>query len=501
MYNMVDVLLIYPPHYSGFKNPPLGLMYIAALLRGNGYTVKIIDVNMDGDVEKNMQQLPEDIKNIHPKWVGISAMTRQIKGAVKIAQMVKKVDPSIPVVAGGVHVSELPQEVLSVESIDFVVYGEGEMTMLDLINGKPPDTINGLGFKKNGEFVINPRRPLIEDLDTLPPPAWDLLPIKKIFKGNVSGNIGYSQNEMTGVILSSRGCPYRCIFCDSSSVFARRFRSRSAENVVYEIEMLRSEYSINHFDFVDDTITVEKERIFELCNLIIKKRLDVKWSCNARVNTINKDMLVKMKEGGCIRLDFGVESGDPVVLKNIGKNISLDQVKTAFQLCKEVGIKTLAFLMVGNLGEDMESIKKTLALAKEIDSDYYAYSITTPYPGTELYQIGIKNNWIKIHDWDKYVTGPGYYENYLPIMETDRMNQREILEAYYFLDAQLKSWRYHKKYGRRYFLNPMFYTDNLKSVKSFKDIRRKAMKASKFFLKTLSGVVSAHLGVTKCLIF
>jgi len=482
---MVDVLLIYPPHHSGFKNPPLGLLYIAAVLREAGYVTKIIDVNMGGDIETNFKQLPMEIEKARPKWVGISAMTRQFTGAVKIAQLVKGVDPSIPVVAGGVHVSELPREVLSEEPIDFVVFGEGEMTMLDLVKGKPLDSIDGLGYKKNGKLLINSRRTLIGDLDSIPLPAWDLLPYKKDHGGQVSGSMGFDGDEITGVILSSRGCPNNCIFCDSSSVFGSKFRSRSASNVISEIEILYREYGIKQFDFVDDTMTIEKERVFEICDLMIKKGLNVKWAINARVNTITKDMLLKLKEAGCIRVDFGVESGDPVVLKNIGKKISFEQVRKAFKLCKEVEIKTMAFFMVGNLGEDTESIKKSISLAKQIDSDYYAYSIATPYPGTELYRIGTKNNWIKIRDWDKYVTGPGYYENYLPVMDTDRMNQREILLGFFLFDSALKSWRYVKKYGKWYFLKTSFYIDNILDVRSYKDLRRKTVKGSKFLLKSL----------------
>jgi len=487
---MVDVLLIYPPHHSGFKNPPLGLLYVAAVLRESGYTTEIIDFNMVSDMERFFKKLPARIEKASPKWVGISTMTRQFTGAVRIAQLVKIADPSLPVVVGGVHVSELPREVLSQQPIDFVVFGEGEMTMLDLVQGKPLDSIDGLGYKEDGKLFINANRPLIADLDSIPLPAWDLLPYKKDHGGQVSGSMGLSGDEITGVILSSRGCPNNCIFCDSSSVFGRKFRCRSASNVVSEIEILYWEHGIKQFDFVDDTMTVDRRRVFELCDIIIEKGLNIKWACNARVNTISKEMLLKLKAAGCVRVDFGVESGDPVVLKNIGKKINLEQVKTAFKLCKEVGIKTMAFFMVGNLGEDFDSIKKSAALAREIDSDYYAYSIATPYPGTELYRIGTENNWIKIRDWDKYVTGPGYYENYLPVMDTDKMNQREILEGFHLFDSKLKLMRYKKRYGRWYFLNPAFYIDNISDVRSIKDLRRKTAKGSRFLVKSLSSLAS-----------
>jgi len=467
-----DILLIYPPYSYPKKSPPLGLAYIASVLEKEGYSVKILDMSV---LDMPYRNLGKEISFSKPKVVGISFMTNQYKDAVIVSKIIKNVDANIQVIVGGPHVSALPEETVSLNSVDVAVIGEGERTMLELVDNilnrdnSNFETISGIAYKKDGNVFINPRRELIKDLDSIPFPAWHLLPLHKY---SVPAT-GADAAKSVFAILSSRGCPYQCVFCDSYTIFGRKFRGRSAQNIFDELQYLNEIFNATQFDFVDDTITIDKDRIYKLCNLILSSNLQIKWMCNARVDTVNLEMLQMMNKAGCARIEFGVESGDEEVLKRIKKGIKINEIKTAHKMARKAGMSIGSFVMVGNLGEDFSSIIKTKELLKEIDTDDVYISIATPFPGTELYKIANNNGWLKVQDWSKYVTAPTYLPNYQPIMETDKMKSYEILKAFFYLHSQFAGRKFQTRYGNAFFIKPRFYKEVVLSVKNWRDIKHK----------------------------
>jgi radical SAM superfamily enzyme YgiQ (UPF0313 family) len=222
-----------------------------------------------------------------------------------------------------------------------------------------------------------------------------------------------------------------------------------------EIEFLHQQYGMTYFDFVDDLITLRKDRVLELCRLIKTSKIDCKWMANARVNTIDEEMLRAMKESGCIRIDVGVESGDPRVRERAKKGITNKEIIHAHMLAKKLGIQIGTFVMVGNLGESAASVKMTARLLKDMGEDVMV-SIACPFPGTELYQVAKSQGYLKITDWTRYVTAPTYLKDYEPVMITDKMNQREILNAYYFLHSFFVKKKFQARYGKYFVLSPHF---------------------------------------------
>jgi radical SAM superfamily enzyme YgiQ (UPF0313 family) len=369
---------------------------------------------------------------------------------------------------------------LSENCFDIAVIGEGEITAAILaehfIDGKYSlEEIKGIAYKKDGLIYINERRPLVEDIDMLPSPAWHLLPVEKYAVPATGGD----KDEPVFSVISSRGCPNQCIFCDSHTIFGRNFRARSAENIFAELIYLNKKFGARQFDFADDTITVNRKRIFELCRLLESARCGFKWMCNARVNTVDAEMLSAMKNAGCVRVEFGIESGDPAVLKNIKKNVTIEQIKNAHKLAKQAGLSTGSFVMVGNIGEDFTSINKTRRLLEEIDTDDIYIAIATPFPGTELYQMARKNGWLYVTDWSRYVTSPTYLPGYQPIMGTDKMTPKEILKAFFYLHSRFARKKFRTRYGAHFLLNKNFYRDNILNIRSFDDFKHKIKMAGK----------------------
>jgi anaerobic magnesium-protoporphyrin IX monomethyl ester cyclase len=469
----IDVLLVYPEYTYPKKSPPLGLAYLAAVLEQKGYSVKIADMST---MKLNCDDIKRDVVADAPKLVGISFMTNQFRNALNVAKAVKESDANIPVIAGGPHVSALPAEILSDESVDVAVIGEGEITISRLADFfikksiKDLGSIRGIAYRHNGQIITSQPQDLIEELDSLPLPAWHLLPVEKYAVPATGGNAA----EPVFAVISSRGCPNQCIFCDSHTVFGRKFRARSAKNIFSELLYLSTQFGVRQFDFVDDTITVNKNRIYELCNLMISNRCGFKWMCNARANTVDSEMLRLMKRAGCVRVEFGIESGDAEVLKNIKKAVTIEQIKNAHKMAKEAGLSIGSFVMVGNIGEDFSSVIKTRQLLEQTDTDDIYIAIATPFPGTELYKIAKQNGWLLVTDWSRFVTAPTYLAGYQPIMRTDKMDPQQILKAFFYLHSHFARRKFKTRYGKNFLLNKHFYRDNIFNIRSYKDFRHKA---------------------------
>jgi len=401
------ILLIKPHHkeiYKDFKDvateyPPLGLAYIAAVLEKNGYNeIKIVDMPVEGVTEEKLRQILDEFD---PQIVGITATTPTITYSLKVARLCKGALPKVMVVIGGPHATAVPEHVLSDGSVDVAVRGEGEITMLELVQNAEKGTsfkdVAGVSYREEGKIVHNQPRGVIEDLDTLPLPARHLLPIKQYFYVDVK------KTPMT-TVFTSRGCPGLCSYCSARQTFGRRFRTRSPNNIVDELEMLVKTYGIKEVHILDDTFTLNRQRAMDICDEIIRRKLDIVWCCpnGVRVNTVDKELLEKMKAAGCYSLAFGFESGSQKVLNAVMKGITLDQSRNAIKLAKEVGIETWGFFMMGLPEDTEETIRQTIDFAKELDPDIAKFHITVPYPGTELYQKWEREGIIKSSDWDRY---------------------------------------------------------------------------------------------------
>ncbi len=417
---MKRILLINPPWIIGEDRnlwqqvascwPSLGLAYIAAVLEKAGHQVYYLDCSAQHYTVEDTRQVLRLYENID--FVGLTATTPLINNALAIAQVAKEIFPAVKTVFGGVHPSVLPEEVLSHPQVDFVVVDEGEETMAELVVSENFKEVPGLGYKENSKIFKNPSRPLIKDLDAIPPPAYHLLPMDKYYPA-----VGSYKRLPAMILFATRGCPGRCTFCYRT--FRGVVRKRSARNIINEIKILQRDYGIKEVAFYDDTFTLFKDVVREFCDIIIREKIDVTWSCFTRVDQVDEELLRAMKKAGCHLILFGVESADEQILANINKRISLAQVVQVVKAARKIGIETRASFMFGNQGENEETIKKTIDFAIKLDPDEVQFNITTAYPGTELFDWAKERGYIKSFNWDDYSMSNVIWE--LPGLPQDKL--------------------------------------------------------------------------------
>lgn len=452
---MKNILLIMPPfsmreRYGrgiekiGSSLPPLGLLYLGSHLEKCGYRVKIFDTQIDD----------WDVKKIAGSDIaGIYCNTSNYQRTVELANEIKT-NFNIPIVFGGPHVTTRPLEVLNNASVDYIVIGEGELTaaaLLDALNNnRNLSDINGVGFKINGQSIINPRRDLISDLDSLPFPARYLVPMDKY---RPSPN-QYKRSPMTTMMVS-RGCPFNCTFCDVETIWTRKYRSRSVKNVIDEIKQLIANYGIKEINFWDDVWGVNKEWIREFCDAILVENLDLTWSCECRVNTVDKEVLKLMKKAGCWCIFFGVESLDQEILNAINKRITVEQIADALRWTGGAGIEIRANFILGLPMETPEKVKKMLKLLCRLNPDYVKFNILTPYPETVVYKEIKQGKWGSMID-ESYGKLTGYFATFLP----EGYKNLEELE-------KIKKYAYKKFYLRLGYIVP-----KLLSIRSLEDLKR-----------------------------
>jgi len=451
----VKILLLHPPTSSHHPEPPLGIGYIGAVLKSQGHEIRILDMEPLG---MDFPELPEVIEQFSPRLVGVSFMTSQYSYAMTCFAAARSGAPGAATVAGGVHVSALPVDVMRNPDIDFAVMGEGEITLSELAGALDGGTaewrkIPGLVFRGVGGTVVNTPRGLIENLDDLPMPLWEELGRAKYT--DIPTGLGKEVEFFP--LITGRGCPNNCNFCASSVVFHRKLRTRSPENVFHEMELLHDRFGARHFNFLDDTLTIRRNDVMRLCKMVVEACWDIEWRCTARVDTVDLELLRQMKRAGCRMVTYGVESGDPQILRNIGKRIDLGKVKGAFRLTREAGLQSMGLFMVGNLGETRVSVQKTIDFIKELDADFVSCSILIPYPGTEIYEISKARGWLREDDWDKYVSTPHAIKDFRPVALTGSMNEEELLDAYYSVVRSFSHAKMRRSYGNCYYLNPYFY--------------------------------------------
>ena len=340
-------------------NPPLGILYLAAYLKKyTDYQVKILDCQVE---ELEYDQIRERIREINPDIVGLTTMTFTLIDVLKTAQLTKEINPQIKVILGGPHIDIYPEETIAQNNVDYVVMGEGEKILKDLLdNFDSPQNlaeIKGLVFKSQSQIVNNGRSELNKDLDSLPFPARHLTPYQKY-------SSVLSKVQPITTMFTSRGCPYKCLFCDRPHL-GKVFRARSSENVVDEMEQCQK-MDIKEILIYDDTFTVNRQRVLDICSEIQKRNLKINWDIRARVDTVDEELLKEIKKTGCQRIHFGVEAGTQKILNVLRKGITLEQAEKAFNLSRKIGLETLAYFMIGSPTETKEDILKTIKFAKKL---------------------------------------------------------------------------------------------------------------------------------------
>ncbi len=389
----------------GDKQPPLGLTYIAAVLELKGHNVKIIDAELE-NLSSN-----EVVKRLNPNTdvVGITGTVMVAHELLKIASLIKQKYPSIFLVVGGPFFNALPKETMKTGVFNAGILGEAEFIFPELVNafehGFELKKIDSIVYITKGKLKFTGSPAVIKNIDTLPFPARHLLPNLKFYKPKA-----LYKNLPSTNLISSRGCPNRCIFCDNS-ISRKKVRMHSPERVIKEIELLINKYGINELDFVDDNFTLNHERVLKICKLIRERNISISWRCLARVDTISRDLLKEMKKAGCWLIAYGIESGNQTILDYIQKGINLNQIKKAVKLTNEVGIESFAYFMLGFPIDTPQTIDDTIKLALSLDLDYVTFNKTVIYPGTELYNTLLDSNSFSKINWFE---NPPKYIHYHP---------------------------------------------------------------------------------------
>ena len=441
-----SVILINPPlslqeRYGkdmqkfGAVSEPLGLAYIAGYLEAKGIEVNIIDAQAE-----NLDHR-EVLHKVHGKSnaiFGISVLTPVFNSVRRLCRMLKQLYPDGIIVLGGPHCTALPERTLEeIPTADIVCMGEGELTMAEICDhaGDADWTaIRGICYRKSGEILRNEKRAFIKDLDQIPPPARHLLPMHRyhLTASRVAGD------DYCPTIIVARGCPFKCSYC--SRTFGKSFRAHSITRIVSEIQYLINTYHIRQINIEADTLTANKRFLGDLCRAMINAGLPSKlsWTCESRVDTVDKSTLELMKKAGCWQISYGVETGSQRLLDLISKGVTLKQVEDAFRWTKATGISIRGFFMLGLPTETPRESQITIEFAKKLDPLYAQFTLTVPYPGTQMFQELDRNDEIRSYDWDLYNTWSGWKnQSQMPFIASGRsveeLNQlqKKALRAFY----------------------------------------------------------------------
>lgn len=409
----MKVLLIYPPQTIfgpgvAAVTPPLGLAYLAAYIEKLGYEVKILDCLAEGKGQDKFigkshrfglgdKKIKKWIADFRPDVVGISVMfTAFAQDALDVAKLAKEVSRHIVVVFGGAHASIDPVATVKGKNVDIVVNAEGEITFSKLLkaleNKSDLSKVTGIAFKEGKKAVLTPPTPVIKDLNSLPFPARHLLPMEKY----QSENDPYNMRQPLTSIVTSRGCPAKCVYCSIHSIWGFGWRGRSPKNVVDEIEHLMKDYGIREISLQDDSASLNKKRMEEICEEIIRRKIDIRWSTPNGIAhwTMDKQLLEKMKQAGCYRITFGIESGNEEQRRWVGKPYSLAQAKELTQYANKLGFWTLATNIIGFPYETREQIEDTIKFSIDSDVDFALFFRLGPRPGTPVYEVFKKEGWL-----------------------------------------------------------------------------------------------------------
>jgi radical SAM superfamily enzyme YgiQ (UPF0313 family) len=427
MSKTAKIALVNPPILKGVYHHqlflPIGLAYLAAVLKTNGHEVTVVDCpasRMDHD------QLKAKIASFEPDVVGITSMTPTIQSTLLSARVAKEACPDAVVTLGGPHATFMDRQILEQEAaVDVVVRGEGEQTLLEMAqnvaDSKSLHKIDGITLRHGDQIVQTPNRPFIQKLDELPYPAYDYFQLDRY---RLFGKLFLP-------IITSRGCPFQCSFCTTSRILGKEYRTRSPKNIIDELEFLKSTYGADAFTFYDDTLTLDKNRIFKICEGIKTRKINLPWDCQTRVDQVSREILAEMRETKCQQVFFGVESGCQEILDAVKKRTTVEQNATAIKLAKEAGLFVAISIMIGYPGENRDMLKQTLDFIRKTEPDDVYLCVATPYPGTELRRL-VEEMGLKMSaDWGLYDTVTPVFENPLLPAEDIVKLRKEFYDIFY----------------------------------------------------------------------
>lgn len=454
-----DIVLFSPPsrminHYR----PPVGLIYVGGYLTHKGLKVKIIDVpleeqirnkqffdNIDTTIDNVHQRMINEFRKINTKIAGISCYTPEYFETLKLARDIRKVNSECKIIVGGIHPTLNPEDFFDSDErfVDICIIGEGEVTAYELVEsllGRSKNTldqIQGIVYRQDGSEILltTERRPLAADLDEISYPDYSLIDMRYYSNANPYAIRGVFLRSM--YLSATRGCPSQCTFCVAKKLrqFFGTGRVRSAGGLIKELKLLKSEYAIDSFYFVDDLFTIDKKNVEEFCRLFREERLGLIWGCSSKVSTLNEEMLKVMSESGCIQIDFGVERGSDEALNLVHKGQNIDMVKNIFRLCHKYGIRTFANMLL-NLPQEKEGdLNDILHLLDVIRPEVTSINIFTPYPGTEIYES----------------SGYKFTKEEFPDLSRDVTKLIKISpEKFKFSDHNIELGQWVRKYSKRY---------------------------------------------------
>ncbi len=417
----MKITLVNPPYPpNAHSHPPfipLGLAYLGAVAEKAGHDVTVIDCQGERLTYDTFRQR---IAGVPSEVVGVTSTTLLYNSAKTILEVAKEVHPNAVSMIGGSHVSFWDENALNEsKNIDVVVRREGEQTFLELLQcieaKKNFAGVLGTTFRgSDGKIFRNEDRPFLNDLDSLPSPAYHLLPLDSYHR----------MGKTIFPIVTSRGCVQWCDFCSTVRMFGRGYRTRSSKKVVDDMEMLHNKYGESQFTFYDDAFTINRQHTLEMCADIKTRKLNVEWDCETRVDAVDKELLEKMHDAGCITVWFGVESGSEKMLTKMHKKINREQVKNAFKMAQKAGMMTIASAVIGFPGETEETAWETINFINSLNPDDIGCYIATPYPGTPMYEEVVKNGWLRVTDFNKYDTAT-------PTFETPELSMERLREIKY----------------------------------------------------------------------
>ena len=436
-------LLVIPPL------PPSDLMYLASIAEQCGYEAKIKDYSLGGN-------FLEDLRIYNPDYIVANIATPSFKSDMEALAQAKLVLPNLKIIVKGAPFLTYNTNVIYENPfIDYVIMGDAELTLKDILNGVPDRDILGICYSENSQGVQNPPRPFNENLDDLPFPARHLVD-NSIYKRPDNGKV-------QAVIKVSRGCPYHCFFCLATPVSGTKVRTRSAENIITEINECVEKYNIKNFLFWSDIFNFDREWTLDLCRKIINSGLKITWSANTRANTMDDEMANLMYKSGCRLVSIGVESGSQEILNNIGKKITLDDIRNTVKILKKNKIKIYNYFVIGLPWETEKTVEETIKFAIELDSNFISFYTATPLPGTRYFAYAMINNLV-----DGALDFSSAY--YFPAVRSHELSKERIFEL-------------HKLAIKRFYLRPKFIIKTILGLRSFNEFKNYFIAGINLILK------------------
>jgi len=425
------LLLVVPTRMNKYNNthyPPLGVMYIAAVLEANGYSAEVLDASVDGLSD---QQILDEVRVRRPDIVGLSCTTHNRLEMRDVAHAIKKSFPDIVVVAGGPHVSFCPEDTLQHTAVDAVIIGEGEMKTLDLVSGKPLEEIPGLAYRSGDGIVINPDRGFIKDLNSLPSPAR--------YKVDMSRYPGYSTlKRRTTHVLSNRGCPFGCIYCCATHFWGKTTRSLSAEKVIEEIDTLVNQHGYRALYFYDDAFTADRKKAEKICRALIDRKLGIIWGTSTRIDLVNEKILKMMVEAGCRQIDYGLETLNAGAQAKVGTKASYERARDVIRMSIRAGIRHVkVYLIIGLPGDTPAAMRETFAKTLSTCATEVSTQVLRIYPGTPIARMASERGMLpqEFSWYENFYEGWSMFESVPVFTEWSK----DVLEQQYnFLNRYLK---------------------------------------------------------------